>query len=617
MRPDRDAADGEPARCRRPERVDGYLPIRDYAAIGDQHTAALVGLDGSVDWLCLPGFDGPFVLGALVDSDRGGRFALAPVEPFEAVRHYVRETNVLETTFRVAGGSVRVTDALTLQPDGRPVRELARRVEGLSGEVTLAWRVAPRFGHTHRPARVDRDGNRFVARRDGDAVVVEAWDAGEPLSDDGAIGGRFTIAGGHRALLTLSAIALADGSLPRADRDEVEARLDSTVRWWQEWAAAHPYDGPWREAVVRSGLVLKMLVDDPTGAIVAAPTTGLPEAIGGSRNWDYRFCWLRDSSFAIDALMRLGDDEDAERFIGWLMDASGDGHARLHPFYRLGASASIGQRQLDLAGYRGSRPVLEGNGAVDQRQLGNYGDLFQAVTLYADRGHKFGERTAERLAGLADHVCEAWVERDSGIWELGTRLHYTASKVQCWIALDRALKLAGQGKIPGAHTDRWRETAGRIRGFIEERCWSEELGAYARSADSDELDAGVLVGVFMGYEPGEAGRLEATVDRLRERLGTGPLMYRYTGMADTEGTFLACAFWTVHALARLDRLEEAEALMDELVALANDVGLFSEEMDAESHAMLGNFPQALSHLALINAAVTYDEARGRKAAPAS
>jgi GH15 family glucan-1,4-alpha-glucosidase len=597
-------------RPRRPVRIDGYLPIRDYAAIGDRQTVALVGLDGSVDWLCLPRFDSPFVLGALVDSDRGGRFALAPAEPYEVSRRYLPGTNVLQSTFRTAGGSVRVTDALTLPPADRPVRELARRIEGLTGDVEMVWRVAPRFQHTRRPARIDRQANGLVARLDGDAVVVQAWGAGEPRLEDSGVGGRVNVAQGARGLLALSAISIGEGPLPFPAREEVEQRLDDTTRWWRDWSAGRTYDGPWREAVLRSGLVLKMLLYAPTGAITAAPTTGLPEAIGGDRNFDYRFCWLRDSSFAVDALMRLGDDQEAGRFLAWLMAASREDHPRLHPLYRLDGAADISQQPLDLAGYRGSRPVLQGNQAVSQRQLGNYGDVLQSATLYADRGYQFDAAVAERLAGIADHVCEAWTLRDSGIWELGTHLHYTSSKMQCWIALDRARKLAAEGKIPAAHADRWRGTAARIRGFIEERCWSPQLGAYARSADvDDQLDAGMLVGVFMDYDAGDRRRLNATVDRLREHLGAGPLLYRYTGMPAVEGTFLACAFWTVHALARLERLAEAETLMDELVGLGNDIGLYSEEMDADDLQMLGNFPQALTHLALINAAAAVEEAR--------
>lgn len=594
---------------RRPTRVDGYLPIQDYAAIGDRNTVALVGLDGSVDWLCLPSFDGPFVFGALVDADRGGRFTLAPVAPYEVGRRYLPSTNVLETVFQTADGSVRLTDALVLQRDERPVRELVRRVEAVNGEVPMAWHISPRFEHTHRPTRIDRRAEGIVAARDGDAIVLQTWEAAQPQISDDAICARFTLPAGERALLVVSAVSIADGSLPFATRAELEDRLDETVRRWRDWSTTSSYDGPWRDAVARSGLVLKMLVHAPTGAIVAAPTTGLPERLGGSRNWDYRFSWLRDSSFAVDALMRLGDDEEAGRYLSWVMAASAEHHPRLHPFYRLDGSTSIGQESLDLAGYRGSRPVLRGNGAVDQRQLGNYGDLFQAATLYADRGHTFDDSTSARLAGIADYVCEAWVERDSGIWELGTRRHYTASKMQCWIALDRAVKLAGAGRIPAGHADRWRDARRRIRAFVEERCWSEKLGAYARSADGDELDAGVLVGVFMDYEPSDRQRLNQTVDRLRECLGSGPLLYRYSGMSDTEGTFLACAFWTVHALVRLERLDEARVLMDELVGLANDVGLYSEEMAADGREMLGNFPQALTHLALINAAVTYAEAR--------
>ncbi len=595
----------------RPARVEGYLPIRGYAAVGDCHTVALVGCDGSVDWLCLPSFDAPFVLGALLDADRGGRFALAPTAAHEVERRYVPETNVLETTFSTGGGRVRLTDALTLSEDGRPVRELARRIEGLDGEVELAWRVEPRFAHTERPARIDRRDGALVARRDGEAVVVQAWDAGEPVVADGAVAGRFTVSAGQSALLTLAATWIAEGPLPFAERAQVEARLEHTVAWWRAWCRERSYEGPWREEVMRSALVLKMLVYAPTGAVVAAPTIGLPEAIGGAKNWDYRYSWLRDSSFAVDALMRLGDEAEAGRFFSWLMAASGDGRPRLQPFYRLDGTADIGQRELEVAGYRGSQPVLEGNGAVHQRQLGNYGDLFQAATLYADRGNTFDGETAERLAAIADHVCAAWPDRDSGLWELGTQLHYTASKMLCWVALDRAQKLAGEGKLPGGHAERWREVAGRIRGFVEERCWSEEQGSYVRSADGEELDAGVLLGVFFDYAATDPSRFPRTVDRLREELGRGPLLYRYTGMASDEGAFLACSFWLAHALARLDRLEEAEQLMDELVALANDVGLYSEEMDPSSGDMLGNFPQGLTHLALVNAAVTIVEARAR------
>jgi GH15 family glucan-1,4-alpha-glucosidase len=595
---------------RRPCREDGYLPIGDYAAIGDQRTAALVGLDGSIDWLCLPSFESPFVLGALVAADRGGRFTLEPSGSYEAARRYLPETNVLETTFRTAEGTVRVTDAMTISDgvDDHP-RELVRRIEGLEGEVPMHWRLAPRFSCTERPAHIDRSGYRFVARRDGEAVVLQAWDAGAAGVEDGAIAADFRCRAGETSLLALSAAPMAAGLPGPVGRDELEGRLESTIAWWRGWVRSCPYRGPWADAVTRSGLVLKMLVDAASGAVVAAPTTGLPEAVGGSRNWDYRYSWLRDSSFAIDALMRLGDDEAAGRFLTWLTESTRRDGSRPHPFYRLSGTPDIGEEELPVAGYRRSRPVRRGNGAVGQLQLGNYGDVLQSATLYADRGHDFDPATAERLAELADQVCELWTERDSGIWELGTHLHYTASKMQCWIALDRAQKLAAEGKIPADHVERWEETAARIQHFVEERCWSGRLGAYARSADGDELDAGILAAIFMDYEASDPARFHATVDRLRERLGDGPLLYRYTGMAAEEGTFLACAFWLVHALVRLDRLDEAETLMGELVPLANDVGLYAEEMDASSRAMLGNFPQGLTHLALVNAAVTFAEAR--------
>ena len=595
-------------------RQDGYLPIGGYAAIGDGRTAALVGCDGTIDWLCLPGFDGPFVLGALVDADRGGRFTLAPTGDYAVKRRYVPDTNVLESTFSTASGSVRVTDALTLSADDRPVRELARRVEGVDGDVDLAWSVAPRFDDTQRPARIDRtDYGAFVARGDDETVVVQAWGAGEALVADGEIRGHVVVSAGDSALLVLAASSPHAGSLPFTTRDAVALRLTHTMNWWRSWCGGLSYEGPWREQVLRSALVLKLLVDGATGAMVAAPTMALPERVGGPRNWDYRYCWLRDSSFAVDALLHLGDTDEAKRFFAWLMDASREDHPRLHPFYRLDGTSEIGQRHVDVRGYRDSRPVIDGNRAVDQRQLGNYGDLLQAAALYVDGGHDLDREIGERLAELADHVCEVWSERDSGVWELETERHYTSSKMLCWVALCRAQKLAACGAIPSSGITRWRDVARDIRRFVEDRCWSDERASYVRSAGSEDLDAAVLLGVFFDYAASNAGRFHSTVDALRAELGRGPLLYRYSEMIGAEGTFLACSYWLAHALARLGRVGEAAQIMDEMAPLANDVGLYAEELDPISGSMLGNFPQGLTHLALINAAVAIAEASGAPA----
>lgn len=588
-------------------RVDGHLPIRDYALIGDQHAAALVGIDGSIDWLCAPRFDSPWVFGALLDPERGGRQELRPRGRFEASRRYLPSTSVLETTFHAAGGSVRVTDAMPIGPAGGPVREVVRRIEGLAGEVEMQWRVEPRFDYSQPPAGVERRDDALVARGGGQAVGVRTWSAGEAVVEEGSVCGDFTVRMGDTALLAVTASS-RERHQAGERRDGVEARLGHTAGHWRRWCSERAYDGPWRDEVLRSALVLKLLTFAPTGAVAAAPTSSLPEALGGSKNWDYRFSWLRDSSFAVDALLRTGDDEEAARFLAWLMRATEHTHPEVQPFYRLDGTPGIREEELDLPGYRGSRPVRSGNGAASQRQLGSYGDLFQTAWIYASRGHSIDAATGERLAAIADRVTEAWHLADAGIWELGDHRQYTSSKMACWIALDRAVRLAGEGQLPGPSVDRWRAAGSAIAELVERRCWSDSGRSYVRSADGDDLDASVLLGAFMDYGPASNERLAATVDRLREELGEGPHLYRYTGMRGTEGAFYACSFWLVHALARLGRVEEAGEVMEELVGTANDVGLYSEEIDLESGEFLGNFPQALSHLALVNAAVTFHEA---------
>jgi GH15 family glucan-1,4-alpha-glucosidase len=437
-------------------------------------------------------------------------------------------------------------------------------------------------------------------------VGLDSPSNGLALWTCGVTPGRSVLEAGESAWVVLSD---APGAY---DAGSLRRRLDATIDFWRSWTRERTYDGPWRDAVLRSALVLKLLTFEPTGAMAAAPTTSLPEAIGGERNWDYRYCWLRDSSFAVDALLRLGDHDSAARFIDWLVDAAGGPDPWPHPFYRLDGSADIGCRELDLDGYAHSRPVREGNSAVGQRQLGALGDLFQTVRLYVDDGFEISPDAADDLERVADHVVDTWRETDSSIWELHDARHYTASKIGCWIALDRAIGLARDGHLPGDAVERWQSARSAIGQFVEERCWSDDLGAYARSADSNDLDAAVLLAAVMDYG-GPPARLDATIDRVRERLGHGPLVYRYSGASDIEGAFLACSFWLAHALAHRGRRDEAAALFEELLPLANDVGLYSEEIEPGSGRLLGNFPQGLTHMALINAAVTITRAGDRGA----
>ena len=587
-------------------RTDGYAPIEDYAAIGDGRTVALVARDGSIDWLPVPRLNDPPVFSALLDAEVGGRFALAPVGQHEVERAYLPDTNVLRTTFTTPGGRVAVTDALTTQ-DGAllPWVELVRSVECERGEVELEWSVKPRFRYGLEETTLEARRDGFLACCHGSCLLVRAWDAGRPELAAGVVGGRFALGKGGRALLV--AVAADREPIPFPPRDEVERRLAGTVGAWRRWAD-ECYDGDWRDAVVRSALALKLLIQSPSGAVAAAPTTSLPERIGGDRNYDYRYAWIRDSAFTMDALARLGFREQLQGSLSWLLKATWGTHPRMQPFYELDGGVPRSRTELDLAGYRGARPVFTGNAAEGQAQLGNYGDLLETVHYYVGYGNALNREAGLRVAEVADFVCRVWQIEDAGIWELDERRHYTISKIGCWVALDRAQKLADAGEIPGANAPVWRKTAEHVRSFVEERCWSEAKRSYTLHADGDDLDAAVLLAARNRYCDPFLERLDSTLEAVRRELGDGPLVYRYSGQREVEGAFLACSFWLADALVRCGRRDEARALMDELVGLANDVGLYAEQLGADGR-MLGNFPQALTHLSLINtaAAIAEDE----------
>lgn len=587
-----------------------YVALRDYAVIGDGRTVALVARDGSIDWLCLPDLDSSSVFGAVLDADRGGRFALQPRQPHEARRRYLPDTNVLETTFTTSTGVVRVTDAMTLPGGGLgPSREVVRRIDGLAGRVPMCWRVEPRFGYGSATVRLDTRGSYPVATSGSDALAVCAWDAGSPRIEAASINGEFDARDGASG--TLAMIAARAEPLVFPTRAQAERRAAETAEFWRGWAARTTYTGPWREAVVRSVLALKLLVFAPSGAIAAAATTSLPEQIGGGRNWDYRYSWIRDSSFTLDALLQLGYQEEAKAFFWWFMHATRLTLPRLQVFYRLDGGPRAPERTLPLDGYRGSRPVRIGNGAAAQLQLDAYGELLDAAFVYVTRGHRLDRDTGRDLASVADFVCGHWREPDSGIWEVrASPRHHTQSKAMCWVALDRAIQLARAGWLPATHAARWSAEAEAIRSFIDEHCWSATKRSYVWYAGGEELDASLLLMAIMRYDRPDSPRLRDTVHAIRQALGSGPLLHRYTGddgITGGEGAFLCCSFWLAEALGIAGRREQAVELMDQLVGLANDVGLYAEEIEPRTHDFLGNFPQGLVHLALISAAVALGE----------
>jgi GH15 family glucan-1,4-alpha-glucosidase len=598
---------------RLPHPPSNYAPIRDYAAIGDGRTVALINRRGSLDWLCLPDLDAPSVFAALLDHDRGGLFLLRPTAAFESERRYLDGSNVLETTYTTAAGRARVIDALTLAGAAlEPGRELVRRIEGVSGQVEFELVLRPRFDYGRRQPRLfARDGSGYALDR-GAAVALLVWPDAKLVVEDAAITGGLTLAAGERAEIVLTSAHGEPLVLP--SRDEIDARLELTDEYWRSWAEARSYRGPRREQVVRSALALKLLVHAPTGAVAAAPTTSLPEQIGGERNWDYRYSWVRDSALTIDAFLAVGCSAEARSFFWWLLHASQISRPRLHVLYRLNGGTRAKERTLELAGYRGSKPVRIGNGAGEQLQLDLYGNLLQAAWLFARSGNRFDRETGKRLADTADHVCDVWPLEDAGIWEVRSRpLHFTQSKMMCWLALRRALDLAELSAVPERHADRWRAELARIGKFVEERCWSEAKRSYTRFADGDELDASVLLALIFGYGANQA-RVTSTVDAIRRELATGPYVRRYSGddgLSGREGAFLACSFWLAEALAIVGHRDDASALLDELVALANDVGLYAEEIDPDTTEFLGNFPQGLSHIGLIRAAAALAKGQER------
>lgn len=595
-----------PSDMRTPLRQDGYAPIAAYAAIGNKHTAGLVAADGSIDWLCLPGFDSQSVFAALLDAERGGRWSLQPTVPFEVQRRYVECTNVLETTFETDDGVVRVTDLMSRAP-ARPIAwsELVRCISGAKGEVPMRWRVEPRFGFDGARPEIDRRPEGYVLRHGDLLLGLQCWAAGQPSVRDNGVEAEFTIAQGDEARLALA--SFEDRPLAWSTREDIDRRVDGTVDHWERWSRGVTYDGPAREAVVRSGLALELLISDPDGSMIAAITTSLPERLGGDKNWDYRYAWVRDTTFAMDSLLRIGYRDRVHAMLTWLLHTARRTHPRVHTFYGLDGRVHDKSREIDWSGYRGSRPVRQGNDAGAQLQLGNFGDLIHSTWLFVNAGAKLDDETSHQLADVATLLCDLWRNEDSCIWELEDKRHYTQSKMSSWLALERAIDLAEAGELPADHAERWHTERAALREFIDNNCFDERRGIWKRDAGTDELDAAVLLVAGMGYVPPDDPRLHATIDTVRAELGRGPLLYRYSGVEQEEGCFLACSFWLVEALARSGREAEANELMEELVALCNDVGLYAEMMDPENGEMLGNFPQALTHLSLVSAAFALEQ----------
>jgi GH15 family glucan-1,4-alpha-glucosidase len=583
-------------------RREGYVDLRSYAAIGDGSTVALVGLDGSIDWLPIPNLDSTPVFARLLDEANGGSVELAPVAAFTVTRRYLPQTNVVETTYTTAAGSARVTDALVTGLAGRlPWVELARQIEGIAGFVDFRWRITAGTCFATTTPQVEVTAHGKIIRAGDLMLAVEGSNHG-PDGGDSILAGHFTSTVKSHHMLVVAGTENEPLHMPIPDLTAIG--FARTVETWKQWSEDFNYEGPWAEAVQRSALALKLLIHSPSGAIAAAATTSLPESVGGGKNWDYRFAWVRDMTYTVRALVRFGLREETHEAILWLIRAIRASDSKVHIFYRLDGSTPDAAETQDVPGWRGIGPVIVGNDARTQRQLGIFGDLVTAMRNYVEAGNVLDEHTRVMLAAVADHVCEVWHESDSGTWELFDQHHYTASKMGCWQALDSALRLCELGQIAG-DPDRWRAVRSQISEWIAANCWSATRQSYVTFPGSEQLDASVLLHATSGFDRGP--RMSATIDAIRAELGSDMLLYRYTGMEAEEGAFVACSFWMASALACVGRHDEAVTLMDELMGLANDVGLYSEMIDPADLSFLGNFPQGLSHLALIDAAITIDE----------
>ena len=596
---------------------DPYPPIGDYALIGDGRSAALVSRDGSLDWLCWPRFDSPSIFAALLDTARGGRFRVRPTGTFRSERRYLPDTNVLETVFHTASGAVALRDLMPVvsEEDKRaaliPEHEVLREVEGLVGQVDLEVVYTPRpdYGRKH-PDLTSRGAFGLWCEGTGSAVVLHSDLPLQVSPDRQNAYGVATIASGERKHLSLVYSTDAPGVIPLLE-DAARDRIERSVRWWRDWANRGTYDGPYRDAVMRSALVLKLMTYAPSGAVVAAPTTSLPEEIGGVRNWDYRYCWLRDASLTLRALFDLGYVEEAEAYLSWILHATRLTWPELQVLYDVFGEAHLPESELShLSGYANSRPVRVGNDAHGQLQLDVYGEVIDAVTRFASRGGHVDRDTARMLNGLGETVCRRWREPDEGIWEgRAGRFHHTHSKVLCWVTLDRLIALHDTGRLR-VDRDRFRSERDAIRTVIEARGYNPRLDSYTRLFDGDDLDASLLTLPLYGYHEGTHPRMRATCQRVHERLARDGLVYRYQtddGLPPGEGAFGICSFWAVECRARGGDVAGATEAFERLLACANDVGLLGEEIDPETGAALGNFPQAFTHVGLINAALTLAE----------
>ncbi|HZY47646.1 MAG TPA: glycoside hydrolase family 15 protein [Candidatus Bathyarchaeia archaeon] len=596
----------------RPVSPAGYKPISDYGVIGDMHSAALVGLDGSIDWYCAPRFDSPSVFAALLDSQKGGRFQLSPTGDFTSTQNYEGDTNVLVTTFRSTTGQFKVTDFMPcFMEEGqlKSFQEVHRIIDWLDGDPGLRVAFQPRFDYARGTTTIveSRDGCLAKNQRHHSSLAssVKLF-----VKDPELLINDFRLSKGQRIVLVLK---WGNSSPHPVGRYETSRKLSKTLSYWKRWVSHVKYQGPYRSHVIRSCLVLKLLQYAPTGAMVAAVTTSLPESIGALRNWDYRYSWIRDTALSVWALSEAGASREALDYTRWMVNVRRHSKEKLQIMMGIGGEREIPELILDhLEGYRGSSPVRIGNAAYRQVQLDIYGILADSMHyLHRALGWTSKEVYENLVKYSADQAVAEWEKPDSGIWEMRQARPFVESKMWCYVALDRAIKIARE---LGYDEDwrRWDPVKKKIKNRILADGWSPKKKSFTMVLGGDELDAANLLMPLVGFLPAKDPKMASTIRHIREELSKDDLVYRYSvddGQLGKEGAFTVCSFWMVDCLIRLEKLSEAEGLLNQLLKRGNHLGLFSEEIDPASGEALGNFPQAYTHMGLITAAVRLEEAR--------
>ena len=600
------------------KRADEYPPIADYALIGDCHSAALVSRHGSIDWCCLPRFDSDSCFGRLLDRAKGGCFEITPEGRFSSRREYLEHSLVLVTTFRSGSGEARLIDFFAMRPGGaqRPRRQIVRIIEGVSGTVRLDVRFSPRFDFGEvRPWIRASSADAFVAVGSNAGLVVFGDVPLHPDNGHHDLLGTLEIRADSRYRIGLQFLPPEESESTRVGKPGEVAQLDEhyeeTLRWWREWSSKIVYSDGSGVSVVRSAIVLKALCYAPTGAIIAAPTTSLPETVGGERNWDYRFCWIRDSIFTVHALSNLGLQAEAGGMRRFIQRSAAGNADELQVLYGIDGKRRVPEMDLkNLDGWRGSRPVRIGNGAAEQFQADMYGLVVELSWRWSERGEQPDDHYWRFLTAIVEAAIERSHLRDRGFWEVRSRpLHFVQSKVMCWAAVDGGIALAERHKLP-APLERWREERDRLRKDIEKRGYDRKRGVFVRSYGSRDMDAALLLLPAVDFVAWDDERMVRTVDAIRSDLSYDGLVLRYQakdGLRGDEGVFVACTFWLAECLAHQRRRKEAREAFERACKCANDLGLFAEEYDPKQAEMLGNFPQGLTHLAHVSAALALQE----------